>query len=164
MDYKNKYFKYKNKYLKLKKKYGGILLGNIENNIPRIPVSIGEIFDKYSILEIKLTKIKDIEKIKLVKKEKELLEPYILKYSLDNKIYESLKNVNNQLWEIEDKLRIKELEKDFNDEFIQLARKVYFTNDKRSVIKKKINLFFKSEIIEVKDYVNYKKINSNNLY
>ena len=127
------------------------------NNIPNIPVSIGEIFDKYSILEIKLTKIKDIKKIKLVKKEAELLKPYILKYSLDKEIYENLKNINSQLWDIEDTLRIKELQKDFNDEFIQLARKVYFTNDKRAEIKKKINFFFKSEIIEVKDYVDYKK-------
>ena len=127
------------------------------NNIPNIPVSIGEIFDKYSILEIKLTKIKEIKKIKLVKKEAELLKPYILKYSLDKEIYENLKNINSQLWDIEDTLRIKELQKDFNDEFIQLARKVYFTNDKRAEIKKKINFFFKSEIIEVKDYVDYKK-------
>ena len=118
------------------------------NNIPNIPVSIGEIFDKYSILEIKLTKIKDIKKIKLVKKEAELLKPYILKYSLDKEIYENLKNINSQLWDIEDTLRIKELQKDFNDEFIQLARKVYFTNDKRAEIKKKLIFFLNQKLLK----------------
>ena len=128
-----------------------------KDGICKIPVSIGEIFDKYSILEIKLSKIKDEKKIESVSKEAELLRPYLLKYSLDPQIYNNLKNINNALWEIEDNLRIKEFRKEFDEEFIQLARNVYLINDKRSEIKKDINLFFKSEIIEIKDYIDYKK-------
>lgn len=122
----------------------------------KIPVSIGEVFDKYSILEIKLSKIKNQEKKDLVSKEVELLKPYIEEYSLDEEIYGKLKNINTKLWEIEDMLRIKEHDKEFDEEFIQLARSVYFTNDERSEVKRHINMIFKSEIVEVKDYVDYK--------
>ena len=122
----------------------------------KIPVSIGEVFDKYSILEIKLSKIKNQQKKDLVSKEAELLKPYIEEYSLDEEIYGKLKNINTKLWEIEDMLRIKEHDKEFDEEFIQLARSVYFTNDERSEVKRHINMIFKSEIVEVKDYVDYK--------
>lgn len=121
-----------------------------------IPVSIGELFDKYSILEIKHMKIKKPNKITQVKKELDFLKPYIQKYNLDIKVYEKLKNINLELWEIEDQLRNKEKLQIFDDTFIQLARNVYFTNDKRAEIKKNINIIFKSEIVEIKDYVNYK--------
>lgn len=122
----------------------------------KIPVSIGEVFDKYSILEIKLSKIKNQQKKDLVSKEVELLKPYIEEYSLDEEIYCKLKNINTKLWEIEDMLRIKEHDKEFDEEFIQLARSVYFTNDERAEVKRHINMIFKSEIVEVKDYVDYK--------
>ena len=122
----------------------------------KIHVSVGELFDKYSILEIKLIKIKDVHKLKLVFKELKLLEPQIQKYKLDSEIYDKLKIINTKLWNIEDKIRIKESLQEFDNEFIQLARDVYFSNDVRSSIKKNINMIFKSEIIEVKEYVNYK--------
>jgi hypothetical protein len=122
----------------------------------KIHVSVGELFDKYSILEIKLIKIKDVHKLKLVFKELKLLEPRIQKYKLDSEIYDKLKIINTKLWNIEDKIRIKESLQEFDNEFIQLARDVYFSNDVRSSIKKNINMIFKSEIIEVKEYVNYK--------
>tara|TARA_Y100000389_G_C17043185_1_gene309113 strand:+ start:44 stop:451 length:408 start_codon:yes stop_codon:yes gene_type:complete len=119
----------------------------------KIPVSIGEVFDKYSILEIKLSKINNQNKKVLVSKESELLKPYLDKYPLDIAIYNNLKKVNTELWDIEDELRVKEFKKDFGEEFIQLARKVYLTNDKRAEIKRHINMLFKSEIIEIKDYI-----------
>jgi hypothetical protein len=121
-----------------------------------IPVSIGELFDKYSILEIKHMKIKNPIKLTQVKKELDFLKPYIQKYNLDIKIYHELKNINLKLWEIEDQLRNKEKLQIFDNTFIQLARNVYFTNDKRAQIKNNINVILKSEIIEVKDYVDYK--------
>ena len=123
----------------------------------KIHVSVGELFDKYSILEIKLIKIKDVNKLKLVFKELKLLEPQIQKYKLDSEIYDKLKIINTKLWNIEDKIRIKESLQEFDNEFIQLARDVYFSNDVRASIKNNINMIFKSEIIEVKEYVNYKK-------
>ena len=123
----------------------------------KIHVSVGELFDKYSILEIKLIKIKDVHKLKLVFKELKLLEPQIQKYKLDSEIYDKLKIINTKLWNIEDKIRIKESLQEFDNEFIQLARDVYLSNDVRASIKKNINMIFKSEIIEVKEYVNYKK-------
>ena len=130
-----------------------------KNSDCKIPVSIGEVFDKYSILEIKLSKIKNQQKKDLVSKEVELLKPYIEEYSLDKEIYNNLKNINTKLWEIEDALRIKEYDKEFDEKFIQLARSVYFTNDERAEVKRHINMIFKSEIVEVKDYVDYKNKN-----
>ena len=120
-----------------------------------VPVSVGELFDKYSILEIKYNKINDIDKRNEVIKELNLLKPYLQKYDLDDNTYEHLKTVNNELWNIEDLLRIKESRDEFDDEFIQLARKVYFTNDTRASIKKYINIQFESEVIEVKEYIKY---------
>ena len=121
-----------------------------------IPVSIGELFDKYSILEIKKMKIKNHIKLTHIKKELDFLKPYIQKYNLDINIYYELKNINLKLWKIEDQLRNKEKLQIFDDTFIQLARNVYFTNDKRAEIKNNINTIFKSEIVEIKDYVDYK--------
>tara|TARA_B110000285_G_C15094566_1_gene601147 strand:- start:216 stop:1871 length:1656 start_codon:yes stop_codon:yes gene_type:complete len=129
----------------------------MENSNPHIPVSVGEIFDKYSILEIKLHKIKDASKLKHVETELQFLKPFIDKFNLDNNVYDKLKKINLALWEIEDKLRIKESKKQFDDEFIQLARSVYFTNDDRGDVKKEINNIFHSSIFEVKSYVDYKE-------
>lgn len=120
----------------------------------KIPVSIGEIFDKYSILEIKNEKISDIEKLKHVKKEIEYLKPIINKYNID-KEYSELKNINLKLWDIEDNIRIKHFKNEFDMEFISYAKSVYITNDKRAEIKKKINNLVDSEICEVKKYINY---------
>ena len=126
------------------------------NSNPLIPVAIGELFDKFSILEIKKDKISDKSKLKHVDNEILYLKKYIEEYNLDKTIYNELKNVNLELWDIEDKLRVKESKGEFDDEFIQLARSVYFTNDKRFECKKKINSIFNSNIYEVKSYADYK--------
>lgn len=124
--------------------------------IELIQVSIGELWDKYSILLIKQEKIKDKDKLKNIVSEIQFLDQNMKKYNYkDNQLFLQLKNINLQLWDIEDKIRIKELNKDFSNEFIQLARNVYIVNDKRAECKKKINILFRSKIHEVKDYVKY---------
>lgn len=132
------------------------------NNIKMIdiPVSIGEVLDKLSILFIKKEKIQNSEKLTFISKEIDLLQNLSYNY-LENKVvknlYEELLIINKKLWDIEDKLRMLELQKKFDSEFIELARQVYFTNDKRFEIKNSINNLLGSEIKEVKDYVEYKK-------
>lgn len=116
----------------------------------QIYVSLGELFDKFSILEIKRGKIRDKQKLFFVKKEIDFLNPIIEKYNCP--FYDELRCINEELWDIEDKIRQKEFEKKFDDEFIQLARLVYLTNDKRAKCKEKISIFFDSEIREVKEY------------
>jgi hypothetical protein len=123
-----------------------------------IPVSVGEMIDKLSILQVKKTKIKDDNKLEFINKEFELLYNFSLEYLNDNEIesiYHQLVDVNSSLWDIEDKLRILESEKKFNEDFIKLARNVYFTNDERFRLKNEINLISNSEIREIKDYVKY---------
>ena len=121
-----------------------------------IPISIGELWDKYSILLIKREKIQNKEKQNIVKQEIELLDSLMNNYSYnDNEFFINLKIVNEQLWEIEDKIRIKEKNNSFDSEFVHLARSVYFTNDKRSEIKSAINKTYNSNICEVKEYINY---------
>ena len=122
----------------------------------RVPISIGELWDKYSILLIKKDKIKNKEKLKYVITEIDFLDSKMEQYSYkDNDFFLQLKNVNKEMWEIEDLIRKKEEMKTFDNEFIKLARLVYYTNDKRSEIKKNINIYFNSIIHEVKDYVKY---------
>lgn len=122
-----------------------------------IPVSIGELWDKYTILLIKNDKIIDIRKLALVKKEITSLQGFMDIYAFqEDHLYIELKKVNEKLWDIEDKLRIKEIEKKFDNEFITLARAVYYTNDERAEIKKHININYNSTICEVKEYVDYK--------
>lgn len=120
-----------------------------------IPVSLGELYDKISILEIKLSMIKDEEKLKNIKKEYLSLINISLHFSIEEELYQELKDKNKDLWIVEDKLRIKEKNKEFNEEFINLARSVYFLNDRRSEIKKEINLKSGSNIIEEKSYEKY---------
>lgn len=118
-----------------------------------IKVSTGEIVDKLSILEIKKSKIIDKSKLDNITKEYDYLLNVVfelLNISLDD--YKKLLDVNSILWDIEDKIREKESVKEFDDEFIQLARSVYFTNDKRALIKKEINLKYNSSFIEEKGY------------
>ena len=125
------------------------------NTLPSIPISIGELFDKFSILEIKKIKIEDSNKLLYVDKELGYLKQFTNTYNLDRSLYNKLKNINLKLWNIEDKLRIKEYNTEFDEEFIELARSVYFVNDERSEVKKKINVVFNSDIFEVKSYVDY---------
>ncbi len=124
----------------------------------KIEISMGELVDKVSILTIKLEKIKNPDKLKNIKKEYNLLYESMHKIGItkESEDFINLVNVNLKLWDIEDKIRIKEANKEFDDEFIQLARSVYFENDKRAEIKKQINLTFGSELIEEKEYVQYK--------
>ena len=122
-------------------------------------ISAGELLDKISILEIKLEKVKDKNSQEAIKKEyKTLKEIQNSSIKLENKIkdlFRSIKEVNLKLWEVEDSLRICEKNNDFGKKFIELAREVYFNNDKRSKIKSEINELLGSNIKEVKQYVNY---------
>jgi hypothetical protein len=123
-----------------------------------IPVSVGELIDKLSILQVKKNKISNEEKLTLVNKEFELLYNLSSVYLDSNEIetlYHQLCEVNEKLWDVEDELRILETKKSFESDFIELARKVYFTNDERFRLKNEINLITDSEIPEVKEYVKY---------
>tara|TARA_B100001123_G_scaffold446291_1_gene600279 strand:- start:414 stop:815 length:402 start_codon:yes stop_codon:yes gene_type:complete len=122
-------------------------------------ISAGELFDKISILEIKLDKIKDKNDHNEINKEYKLLvearnSNIKITEKIENLIKE-IKTVNLKLWEIEDKLRICEKQKDFGENFIELARGVYFNNDKRAKIKSEINKILGSNIKEIKQYVEY---------
>lgn len=123
----------------------------------KIEVSIGEIVDKATILSIKLEKFKDPDKRDNVRKEFDKLSREMEKSGIKatSAEFESLKKINLKLWDIEDAIRTKEARKEFDDEFIQLARSVYYNNDKRAEIKKQINLKYKSDLIEEKEYVSY---------
>lgn len=121
-------------------------------NICNVPVSIGELYDKYSILLIKQEKIIEKDKLEFIKKEISYLEPIIHKYNLNQEVIEEIKNINEKLWDIEDSIRIKENKQEFDNEFICLARLVYKTNDERYNIKRKINSMINSEIREIKSY------------
>lgn len=118
-----------------------------------IPVSIGELYDKYSILEIKYERIKDLTKSEFVKREMDYLKPFIDEYTLEETLREQLKSINEKLWDIEDRIRVKELLQEFDQEFISIARSVYKTNDERNVVKNQINEIFKSDIKDIKSYV-----------
>jgi hypothetical protein len=123
-----------------------------------VPVSVGELIDKLSILHVKKIKISNEEKLTLVNKEFELLYN-LSSVHLDSaeieSLYHQLCDINETLWDVEDKLRVLETEKRFEGEFVDLARKVYFTNDERFRLKNEINLITDSEIREVKQYVKY---------
>lgn len=122
----------------------------------KIEVSNGEILDKLSILEIKCNKILDTSKNLMVLKEYNYLKDISSKINFNNNLYSELLKINNNLWEIEDKIREKEYKQEFDEEFIKLARSVYFTNDKRSQIKLQINQSTNSDFIEIKSYKSYK--------
>ena len=122
------------------------------------PVSLGELVDKISILHIKNINIKDDEKLRLIREELELLNQTLNKHIKNNDIQnylDSLIEINSRLWVIEDDIRDCERNKKFDQTFIDLARSVYFTNDKRSEVKLEINKKFGSKIIEVKSYEEY---------
>ena len=127
----------------------------------KVEVSNGELLDKLTILELKLSNITDKQKLINVNKEHSELNPLALRlfeeYGNDLKtLYLELTAINTELWKIEDDIRECERNKDFGDQFISLARSVYFTNDKRSDVKKAINLLTDSGFIEEKSYEDYK--------
>ena len=122
-------------------------------------VSAGELLDKISILEIKLNKIKNKNDLNFIKKEYDILkktqDTFIKTDDEILSLFNMLKDINLKLWDIEDKLRICEKNKDFKEDFINLAREVYLTNDKRANIKLKINTILGSGIREIKQYIKY---------
>jgi hypothetical protein len=120
-----------------------------------VPISLGELYDKISILLIKQEKISDLKKLENIKIELDLLQDIAEKYDIDGKYHTELYHTNLKLWDVEDKLRIKEKGRIFDDEFRELARSVYHLNDKRSDIKKEINLQYGSNIVEEKSYEKY---------
>ncbi len=122
----------------------------------KIEVSNGEIIDKLTILMIKLEKIKDEEKLKNVKKEYEIVaEAAKSIISFDDPLVTELYNVNSKLWDIENNIRDLERRKDFSEDFINTARSVYLTNDRRAELKRRINIETSSGIIEEKLYKKY---------
>ena len=124
-----------------------------------IEVSIGELLDKISILEIKKEKIKDPEKLKFVSNEhlilKDQLEKNVKSDDKLNKLFQDLKEINAKLWVIEDDKRDCEKNKDFGDKFIKLSRDVHFLNDDRAKIKLEMNNHTRSSIKEIKEYTSY---------
>ena len=126
----------------------------------KVEVSNGELLDKLTILELKLTNIADVQKLSNIQKEHDELSP--LADQLFDSYGEELKNfyrklteINSELWTIEDNIRECERNKDFGSDFVSLARAVYFTNDKRSDVKKAINLLTDSGFVEEKSYEDY---------
>ena len=124
-----------------------------------VEVSIGELLDKISILEIKQGKIKDPEKLKFINNEhailKSQLEKNIKSDKKLNELYQSLKEINSKLWIIEDDKRQCEKDKDFGEKFVKLSRDVHFLNDDRAKIKLEINNHTGSTIKEIKEYTSY---------
>lgn len=119
-------------------------------------ISCGELIDKITILKIKAEQITDQKKLKNVRKELEILQKTcndcIENYQAITSLQETLQQINQDLWDIEDAIRVKERKKEFDDEFIQIARSVYITNDKRCVIKKEIDKVLGSQLTEEKSY------------
>ena len=124
-----------------------------------VPISLGELFDKISILEIKNKKILSDSKILNIKKElnglKKVLDELNINLSETNSLYNKLYKINLTLWEIEDSIRVLEKNEDFGEKFIELARAVYITNDQRFEVKNDINKLFNSEYVEEKSYEDY---------
>ena len=124
-----------------------------------IEVSVGELLDKISILEIKQEKIKNTEKLKFINEEHSILKDQFDKNVKSdqklNELFETLKKINAKLWIIEDDKRQCEKDKDFTEKFIKLSRDVHFLNDERAKIKLEINNLTGSKIREIKEYTNY---------
>ena len=126
----------------------------------KVEVSNGELLDKLTILELKLTNIADVQKLSNIQKEHDELTPLADQlfdsYGEELKnLYKKLTEINSELWTIEDDIRECERNKDFGSDFVSLARAVYFTNDKRSDVKKAINLLTDSGFVEEKSYEDY---------
>ena len=134
-------------------------IAGIDMEQTMVPISPGELLDKITILEIKSERMADEEKLANVRRELTLLNDTWSKRVRADKtvlrIHSELKHVNETLWEIEDDIRDKERLRQFDDRFIELARSVYFTNDKRAAAKKELNLYLGSDIVEEKSYQDY---------
>lgn len=122
----------------------------------KIEVSIGEIVDKLSILQIKQDNINDISKLINIKNEYFYLHEIVFaELNIHMEDYIPLLNINQKLWNIEDNIRVKEKKQEFDNEFIELARSVYITNDKRAELKREINIKYGSKFVEEKSYEKY---------
>jgi predicted DNA-binding antitoxin AbrB/MazE fold protein len=126
----------------------------------KVEISIGGLVDRVSILSIKLSKIKDPEKLKNIRLEYDMLVVSMQQTGIDvnNGVFKQLQEINLKLWDIENGLRSKEAKKEFDDEFIELARSVYINNDERAALKRKISIDFGSAIIEENEYSQYQNI------
>ena len=128
-------------------------------NSPQVPISWGELFDKITILQIKLENLTSKNALENVEQELKKLQSILTQNGPKTmetiRLEGELRRINQQLWDIEDKIRDKERANSFDDEFIQLARSVYITNDERSRIKRKINDLLGSELVEEKSYAEY---------
>ena len=124
-----------------------------------VEVSVGELFDKISILEIKKDKVKDEEKLKYITDEYNLLKEQMVNKVKPNEklsgLFDTLKDINSKLWVIEDDKRLCEKNSDFGEKFIKLSRDIHFLNDKRASIKLEINNQTDSKIKEIKEYTSY---------
>ena len=131
-----------------------------DNDMPiLVPVSWGELLDKITILDIKNRRIGDADKLANVRRELDALNAVAVSYGPfpagTGALIEELKAINEQLWDIEDRLRDCERDKDFGDRFVQLARGVYHSNDRRAELKKRLNALLGSELVEEKSYQPY---------
>ena len=124
-----------------------------------VEVSVGELLDKISILEIKKEKIKDLEKLEFINNEhgilNDQLDQNVKSDDKLNNLFQSLKEINSKLWEIEDDKRVCEKNSDFTEKFIKLSRDVHFLNDDRAKIKLEMNIYTGSKIKEIKEYTSY---------
>lgn len=124
-----------------------------------VNISLGELVDKITILNIKQERISDAKKLANVKKELRILNQNLADLDVNTKklvpFTKQLQTINEKLWDIEDEIRDQELQKNFGDKFVELARAVYITNDQRAAVKKEINLAFGSDLIEEKSYQTY---------
>ena len=127
----------------------------------KVDVSIGELVDKITILHIKSERISDPEKLANIRKELQRLRRAMDAAGLDvnSPEYRQLYEINGRLWDIEDAIREKEAAQCFDDAFVELARSVYFTNDKRAAVKREINLNYGSDLVEEKSYKSYGSLN-----
>jgi hypothetical protein len=122
------------------------------SNSKKVPVSIGEYIDKITILAIKSRRITDKDKVRNVLRELNQLILLDSEKIIDTDLYRRLIRVNEDLWEVEDEIRVKEKNQQFDDQFIELARSVYRLNDRRADLKRQINLQYESELMEEKSY------------
>jgi len=127
-------------------------------NNPLVYISFGEYADKIAILRIKRQRIQDNNKIKNIEKELDMLVDLDDYFIIGSEQYNKLYQVNASLWDIEDNIRVHEKNKNFNQEFVQLAREVYRLNDDRARIKNKINVDYGSDLVEEKSYSEYASI------
>lgn len=130
----------------------------------KVPISIGELIDKLSILHIKLERVEDLQKRRNIQQEFDLLTLTLSGISKTpaetiaiNQAHDDFVDINTKLWDVEDELRLRERNKQFGPDFVKLARSVYYFNDKRAQIKYDINIKLNSTIVEEKDYVDYSK-------